>query len=253
MECKGLRFFHYHLREVDSTNRYIRDEKANLADISSAADALVVTADYQSGGRGQRGNKWLSVSAENLLLSILVQPVFISVKNQFLLSQITALAVKRCLEGFGISCMLKWPNDVYVGRKKICGMLLELDYTGDSVEQAIIGVGINVNQTSFEQMERIPVSMRMLTGNMFQVSVVREAFLNEFSKYYELLRNGNHAAIRMEYKQSLMGYGVSHSYIDSSGEFTAVIKDVCDNGQLVLQHENGATAYYSFKEVELLL
>ena len=253
MECEKLCFSQLHLPEVDSTNRYIRDEAARLWIESNGADALLVTAGYQTDGRGQRGNRWTSVAGENLLLSILVRPSFLAVKEQFLLSQVAALSVKHCLHFFEISSLLKWPNDIYVGNRKICGMLVELDYMGNMLEQAVIGIGINVNQMVFEKMSKLPVSIKMLTGQSFSVAEVKDVFLTEFSNYYRLLQLGDYATIRNEYKQSLMGCCGMLTYVDAGGEFMAAIKDVCDDGILVLQRKDGTVGRYAFKEVELLL
>ena len=132
-------------------------------------------------------------------------------------------------------------------------MLVELDYMGNMLEQAVIGIGINVNQMVFEKMSKLPVSIKMLTGQSFSVAEVKDVFLTEFSNYYRLLQLGDYATIRNEYKQSLMGCCGMLTYVDAGGEFMAAIKDVCDDGILVLQRKDGTVGRYAFKEVELLL
>ena len=138
------------LDTVDSTNRYLRDE----ADIQWNKCALgkgfvVVVAGHQSAGRGQRGNIWGSNAGENLLFSILVRPgEQLEVCKQFLLSQVVALSLHDTMRCYGIDTKLKWPNDIYVENRKLAGILVELDYSGAFVEQAIIGIGINEGKQS---------------------------------------------------------------------------------------------------------
>lgn len=248
-----MKFYIHQLTEVDSTNRYINDEASSLWNIAGDADALVVTADLQTAGRGQRGNVWCSEAGENLLVSILVHPEFLSVKEQFLLSQITALAVKDCMKYFGIDVSLKWPNDIYVGKRKLCGMLLELQFSGTTIEQAIVGVGININQAAFPVMDKIPVSMYQLMGRRYNIKKVLDVLLVNFSKYYMMLCIGNVQTIVDEYKNSLVGMGITMNYCDKDGDFDATIVEVENDGHLLLQRKNGNISRYAFKEVELLL
>ena len=152
-----------HLLVVDSTNCYVRDEAVALWQNRGISDFAVVTAGHQTAGRGQRGNTWNSNAGENLLFSILVRPgETLEVSKQFLLSQAVALSIHDAMKCHGIDTQLKWPNDIYAGNRKLAGILLELDYSGAFVEQAIIGIGLNVNQENFPPMDRTPVSMKMM-------------------------------------------------------------------------------------------
>ena len=253
MDDNSLRYYHKHLLCVDSTNRYIKDEAANLALEAPDANAFVVTADEQTAGRGQRGNSWQSQRCENLLVSILVNPSFLKVSRQFALSQTVALAVNATMAHFGIESQLKWPNDIYVGKRKICGILVELSWEGDTLADAIIGIGVNVNQSLFGEMDRIPVSMKMLLGADIPIDNVRDRLLGNFSYYYSLLQSGKEELITREYIASLLGYGKKMQYRNSSGNFTATIENVTPMGHLLLRCDDGALRTYAFKEVELLL
>lgn len=253
MDDKSLVYHYKHLLCVDSTNRYIKDEAANLALEAPQATAFVVTADNQTAGRGQRGNSWLSQCGENLLMSILVNPSFLKVSRQFALSQAVALAVQAAMADFGIDAILKWPNDIYVGKRKICGILVELSWEGDSLSEAIIGIGINVNQSQFPQMDKIPVSMKMLQGKEYSIDEVRNRVLHNFSEYYSLLQSGEEELIARKYVGSLLGYGEIMQYCDSEGYFSAAIEGVTPIGHLQLHCSDGSQKSYAFKEVELLL
>lgn len=242
-----------HLDVVDSTNRYLRDEAGNLW--VGGEDVVAVTARHQTSGRGQRGNVWQSQSGCNLLMSILVRPGnSLEAKNQFLLSQAVALSAHSAMACYGIETRLKWPNDIYVGNRKLAGILVEVDYSGAFVEQAIIGIGLNVNQTEFSPMERVPVSMKMLLGKDIPVEDVLRDLLCNFSKYYADMRWDAQDAIAADYKALLLGFGEQCKFVDCNGcSFDAVMEGVEPTGHLLLRHVNGTLSRYAFKEVEMLL
>lgn len=234
---------------VDSTNRYVRDEADNLW--VPGKDIVVVTAVHQTAGRGQRGNAWQSQSGKNLLLSILLRPgCALEVSGQFLLSQAVALSIHSAMKCYGIETRLKWPNDVYAGNRKLAGILVELDYSGAFVEQAIVGIGLNVNQTEFPPMDRVPVSMKMLLGRDIPVEDVLRDVLCLFNHYYNELLWGNKKAISAEYRELLLGLGEQREFIDSGGSFTATIEGVEPCGRLLLRRSDGSLSRYCFKEVE---
>lgn len=243
-----------HLLEVDSTNRYVRDEAAALWQNRGISDFAVVTAGHQTAGRGQRGNTWNSNAGENLLFSILVRPgETLEVSRQFLLSQAVALSIHDAMKCHGIETQLKWPNDIYAGNRKLAGILLELDYSGAFVEQAIIGIGLNVNQENFPPMDRTPVSMKMLRERDFTLDDVLATVLDFFEHYYTEMRFGNRDAIAAEYKRVLLGMNERHTFIDRDGHFDAVIQDIESDGHLILLRNDGSTGRYAFKEVEMVL
>lgn len=249
------------LATVDSTNRHARDEAAALWKNRGTCDFAVVTAGHQTAGRGQRGNTWNSNAGENLLFSILVRPGrSLEVKKQFLLSQAVSIALYDAMKCYGIDTQLKWPNDIYVGNRKLAGILLELDYAGAFVEQAIIGIGLNVNQTHFPPMDKVPVSMKMLweaerekQREGFILDDVLATVLDFFEHYYAELRYGNREAIAAEYKERLLGINAQHTFIDKNGHFKAIIQDVENDGHLLLKRENGNISRYAFKDVEMVL
>lgn len=242
------------LATVDSTNRYMRDNASELWSKHGASGFVVVTAGHQTAGRGQRGNTWNSNAGENLLFSILVRPgETLEVSKQFLLSQAVALSIHDAMKCHGIDTQLKWPNDIYAGSRKLAGILLELDYSGAFVEQAIIGIGLNVNQEGFPPMDRVPVSMKMLWKRDFILDDVLATILDLFEHYYTEMRFGNRDAIAAEYKRVLLGMNERHTFFDRDGHFDAVIQDVESDGHLILRRNNGSTGRYAFKEVEMVL
>lgn len=237
---------------VDSTNRYARDESTSIWKEAGGSIIATVTAQHQTAGRGQRGNSWSSNSGENLLLSILVHPLNnLKVTEQFSLSQAVALAVHDAMQCYGVTTRLKWPNDIYAGNKKLAGILVELDYSGTFVEQAIIGIGLNVNQQQFPVMERTPVSMRMLLDKEFSVEDVLQNLLDKFSSRYSLLCDDKKESISREYNSLLLGIGEERCFTDATGEFTATIEGVESDGHLLLRRNDNRLSRYAFKEVEM--
>ena len=241
------------LDAVDSTNRYLRDEADNLW--VGGKEIVAVTAQHQTAGRGQRGNVWQSQNGCNLLMSILVRPGnSLEAKRQFLLSQAIAVSIHSAMKCYGIETRLKWPNDIYVGNRKLAGILVELDYSGAFVEQAIIGIGLNVNQTEFQPMERVPVSMKMLLGKDIPVEEVLRDVLCNFSNYYAEMHWGNSGLIAAEYQALLLGFGEQCKFVDCKGcSFEAVMEGIEPTGHLLLRHVNGTLSRYAFKEVEMQL
>lgn len=242
------------LETIDSTNRYLRDEASRLWERHGGNGLVVVTAEHQTAGRGQRGNTWSSNAGENLLFSILVRPEnTLRVTEQFLLSQAVALSLHEAMLHFGIDTRLKWPNDIYVGKRKLAGILLELDYAGAFVEQAIIGIGVNVNQEYFPTMDRIPVSMKMLQGHEFILDDVLATILYSFERYYHELESGSKEFIAERYTRLLLGVNEQRNFVDKDGCFEGTITGVESDGQLIIHRIDGGISRYTFKEVEMIL
>lgn len=253
MEYGSSEYYIEHLAVTDSTNSYIRACREELMQKAAGRD-IVVCAGEQTAGRGQRGNVWQSCAGENLLVSIMVYPQELPVSSQFALSQAIALAVKAAMNYYDIDAILKWPNDIYVGGRKLAGILIETDNCGAMVESAILGVGINVNQTAFPPMDRVPVSMKTLRGAEYAVDDVLSALLEAFSYYYNtMLQRGDYCTLASEYKRSLWGYRKPMRFRAGGKEFDAVIEDVESNGHLRLRLDDGSNALYAFKEVEQII
>jgi len=241
-----------YLEETNSTNNHIQQllsEKKNIE------EGTLFWTGFQTAGRGQSQNKWESERNANLTFSMLLSPDFIPVTGQFLLSQITALGIVDFLSSF---CELqdlsiKWPNDIYWQDKKICGMLIENLLSGHSMSHTILGIGINVNQITFRGDAPNPVSVRQISGKSYEldlaITLVRDAIL---SRYMQLLRDEKEQIRRDYFNRLYRGKGY-FGYKDKLGEFLARIKDIRDNGLLVLETEAGEERVYAFKEVSFVL
>lgn len=256
MDCRKIGTLNVgvlNLQQIDSTNSYLIREASGLFDSNSQCGMFVAVADEQSAGRGQRGAVWCSAKGENLLMSLLVRPSTLLVSEFYLLSVVTALALKGAMCRFGIDSIIKWPNDLYANDGKLAGVLLETDIEASYVSQAVVGVGLNINQRDFPSMSRCPVSMSLIRGCDFNRSEVLRVVLEEFVHYYTMLLMGEKETLFSLYKQSLMGIDVPMLYRDADGEFEAVVHDVRSDGHIILRRNDATLSSYAFKEVETVI
>ena len=238
-----------HISETNSTNNYLQ----SLCSKQKVEELTVVVADFQTSGRGQRGNSWESDSGKNLLFSIVIFPEFLEARRQFLISQIISLAIKEELDTYTTDISIKWPNDIYWKEKKICGMLIENDLMGRNISQSIAGIGININQETFHSFAPNPVSLRQITGKEFDLFEILKNIILRIQSYYSLLKKGNTESIVCQYEMSLFRKEGMHRFKDANGEFLARIIRVEPEGRLILEDEMLNKRGYMFKEVEYLL
>ena len=182
------------LERVDSTNDEARRHISEIDNLS------VVSALEQTKGRGQRGNRWSSQPGENLTFSLVVKDFRIKANEQSAISQATALSLVDLLSRHEIKARIKWPNDIYAGDEKICGILIENSLKGSEIDWSIIGIGLNVNQTAFPEDLPNPTSMKLCTGNSnpYNTREILEEFMGIFTGYYREYLNGNGALDRLE-------------------------------------------------------
>ena len=236
----------YHFDTTASTNDDARNEKYCEGD--------VVWADFQTAGRGQRGHEWHSRKGENLTFSVVLEPTFVPIAEQFSVSEVVALSLVDMLAEYGIEAKIKWTNDIYVGDKKLVGILIEHSLASTLLRRTIVGVGINVNQTEFDPSLPNPVSMAQLLGRELDAEQVLTCFLNHLQRNYELLRSGEKEELHDRYNALLYRKNEYHTYALPSGEkFSAKIVGTAPSGALCLEDEAGATKDYLFKEVEFII
>ena len=237
------------LKEVESTNVYVRQ----LLNQEEVPEGSIIVADNQTAGKGQPGNTWETEAGCNLTFSLVLHPDMVPSNRQFLISQITALAVKDALEKQISPIKVKWPNDIYYKDKKICGILIENDLMAKHIITSILGVGININQPFFRSDAPNPISLYQLLGKQVDRNEVLSAFVKALFFYYTQLIKGEESKIQQLYLNSLYrGKGI-YPYTDSKGSFDALIKAVEPDGHLVLKDTKGQIRRYIFKEVSFVL
>lgn len=241
------------LENTDSTNNEVKRRISGLDNLS------VVSVLSQSEGRGQRGNTWTSAPGQNLLFSILLRPD-VQAYDQFVISQMASLAVVDLLATFDIESKIKWPNDIYVRNKKICGILIENNIAGKSVSTSIIGIGLNVNQKVFDATLPNPTSMSLCNPDeSFDLNELLEQFMEIFTGYVERFCNisGGYNRLAQLYKVQLWRKGELCEYIDNTttppSQFKGRIVGISDIGQLLVEKEKGELKEFAFREISYIL
>ena len=246
-----------YLPKTGSTNHAAREKEYQ--------NGTLVLAERQTAGRGQRGNRWSSAPGENLTFSVVLHPDFLPVHRQFYLSKAVCLALADTLEGFLDSpaepaqetgpspkkkpggVFIKWPNDIYVGARKIVGILIENDLSRETLSRSIVGIGINVNQTRFPAELPNPTSLALETGSAHELTEVLGAFYRPLGALEEIDR---------DYLGKIFRLGTDSRFADGhSGEpFLGTITGVLPGGELeVLHSADSRKKHYLFKEIEYLL
>lgn len=234
------------LEEVDSTNSYVERNAAGLL------HGCVVTARNQRSGRGQRGNSWESEPGSNLTFTMLLRPSIAAVV-QFSLSEAVALSVCDMLDKLcGVECKVKWPNDIYTGDKKICGILISHSLSGRHINYSVVGMGININQKVFHSDAPNPVSVIQLTGQHHKLRPLLQYLAEKIE--HESLRIADsdyRNRLHNDYMSRLWrGDGKMHPFRDATTgeEFSAVVSDVEPTGHILLRLTDNTLQRYAFKE-----
>ena len=242
------------LDETDSTNNYLTalcDSDEHVKELST------VVADFQSAGKGQRGNSWESEKGRNLLFSFVIYPDFVKAREQFILSEIISLSVKEALDCHISDVSVKWPNDIYWQDKKICGMLIENVLNAEGcVARCIAGIGLNINQQTFLSDAPNPVSLSQITGKEEDLHAVLTDVLLFVSRYYEDLKHNPEVFTQYlseKYNQSLYRREGVFPFRDAQGLFHASILRVEPDGRLHLLDTEGNERSYLFKEVQFII
>ena len=236
------------LEKVDSTNSYCM----RLAE-KGEPEGHVVAAYFQEQGRGQRGNTWESESGKNLTFSLLLRPTFMQVEEQFAISKVIALSIYDWLKISGVEACIKWPNDIYVGDRKIAGILIENSFSSPILEVSVIGVGLNLNQTSFSPEIPNPTSMALLTGGQYRPEIVLRELMISIQMRYLQLKFGLGQKVSDDYLSALYRFQVVSNFSSSGEKFKATIIGVKPTGELILETETGEQRFYGFKEVSFEL
>lgn len=219
-------------------------------------DGTVIYTMRQTAGRGQVGNSWEAEEDKNISFSMLLRPTFLPIREQFRISEITCLAIAETLEDYGMKeVTIKWPNDIYVGDKKICGMLIENSLMGNIMQYCVIGVGININQEHWIGNAPNPTSMKLELQEEYIPEEILDHVTERLWKYYNMLQFGLSDMIHQKYISSLYHRDGNYEYIDMATDqhFKAKIKTIEPSGYLQLEDTEGTIHRYMFKEVKFVL
>ncbi|MCM1109877.1 MAG: biotin--[acetyl-CoA-carboxylase] ligase [Clostridium sp.] len=250
------------LPEIASTNTWMKELLAGHHPYRPA-DGLAVIADSQTAGRGQRGNSWEADPGLNMTLSLLLAPTGIHAAAQFAVSEVIATAAASTIARYvgpehAAEVSVKWPNDIYVGDRKIAGILIENTLSGQRIEWSICGIGINVNQREFRSDAPNPVSIRQLTGRDTDLERFTEEFLAVARGAASIWLGPDPAdpgELHRRYLSMLWRRSGLHRWRDNlrGEEFSASILSVAPTGHLTLVDEEDRRRTFAFKEVSPIL
>jgi BirA family biotin operon repressor/biotin-[acetyl-CoA-carboxylase] ligase len=224
---------------LTSTSSFISD----LLKHQALEEGTVVITDYQDAGRGLGEHSWQSNRGENLLMSLLLYPAFLSASRQFHLSRVASLALCDALETLGIDAEIKWPNDILTVKGKIAGILIEHSVTAGTISRTIVGLGLNLNQTVFPPFQVPASSLRLETGQLVNVSDVGELVETCLMRRYHELKEGLTEQLEKEYLELLFKAGIPSAFESGEDVFTGTIKGVNDFGELMVEHKGEIRTY----------
>ncbi|GAL84084.1 hypothetical protein MYP_1312 [Sporocytophaga myxococcoides] len=223
---------------------------AEMVQSPNITEGTTIIANFQTAGKGQRGNSWESQEGKNLMFSIILKPSFLSPTEQFQLNMTISLAVSEFLTTYlGKKIKVKWPNDIFFEDKKICGILIQNFIKSSKIETSIVGIGININQIEFS--EGRATSLAKVLLKEFDRNVLLNEFLIILEKNYLKLRNGGVESLKNRYIDNLYKAGEISFYKTKESVFKGMIIGIDEIGQLLIK-ENDDIHSFQFKEVEFL-
>lgn len=232
------------LQRVSSTNDYLKD---NLSKSTPYSEGTVIMAEDQYAGKGQVGNIWKSEAGKNLICSILLHPHFLSPKDQFSLNIAVSLAIIQFLEPFLKGKLsLKWPNDIYWGDRKLGGILIENILQGTHWKHAIVGIGLNVNQTDFETEKAC--SLKQVCKRSFDIQQLLAALCQSLTIEYHQLKQGQIQQQRARYKTCLYRFGTKSPFLLDNKLVYGSIMDITAEGRLLIDFD-GEIMDFGVKEI----
>ncbi len=235
------------LDATGSTNKHLKE----LLGKQELTDYSVISAIKQSCGKGQRGAYWEAEPGKNLTFSMLKMNIGLPVLDSFWINVYVSMALYKVLRALKVPGLkIKWPNDIMAGDKKLGGILIENSVMGSTINNAIIGVGLNINQTIYQKAPNA-VSLKMLFGQSYDLDALMQTFAKALQEQLQILPNRDTVVWR-NFETHLYQKGVLHKFYGTEGNtFTARIIGVCENGSLLLQHQDGNEYAYNLQEVKM--
>ena len=221
---------------VDSTNAEVRRRAEDGED-----NGLLVVADGQTSGKGRRGRNWESPKGTNLYFSMLLKPDFVPDKAS-MITLVAAYSVATVIRNTtGLDAKIKWPNDIVVGKKKVCGILTEMSMERDYIHHVVVGIGINVNEENYKvELEQMATSLKKEMGNLVLRANLLCDILSQFEKdYLTFLAAESLKPFVEEYNRMLVNKGALVKVLDPKGEFSGIAGGISEDGRLNVFKENG--------------
>ena len=237
------------LNAIDSTNTYLR----GLSSDNILEDYTVVSAERQTGGRGQMGAVWSSESSKNLTFSVFKKLEGFNLEDLFYVSIVTSLAVYKTLQIFSIKkTAIKWPNDILSENKKVCGILIENIIKNREIKGVIIGIGLNVNQIMFNGLPKAS-SLKNISGKLYDLDEVLDEILKHLKAYFLILKAEKYDDLKAEYESCLFRNNKPSTFKNTEGLlFSGFIKGISKSGNLQVLLEDNIIKEFNLKTITLL-
>ena len=232
--------------EIDSTN----DEAKRLVSKSNPIEGTVIYSNNQWLGRGQIDSHWQSEGGKNIILSFIIYPEFLKIERNFDLNIWISTSIVAALSTYCDRVQIKWPNDIYIGEKKIGGILIENSIRGQLLANSIVGIGLNINQTDFEGLPRA-TSLAIETQRSYNLNTLTEELLATLDKTYLSIRYG--VSFKEAYLNHLLGNGTDRLFRDRRTDqiIRGMIQGIDPQGRLMIFNQTGVS-YFWMKEIEFL-
>ncbi len=246
MNLKVLNYSLINVDRTESTNTLLKEIK----NTQSIDNGTIVLTNNQTNGRGQKGNEWVVKPGLNLTFSVFIEPKIDSQKA-FYLNIISSLAVYKSLQDLNIQSEIKWPNDILVDGKKIAGILVENQLSGKTIQNSIIGIGLNVNQLKFEKLTEV-TSVALEINRKTDLKDILKQTHGYLDFYLHHLMTSNFNLLEKHYLNQLFQINQQKKYRDVNGEFLGEIMGINKNGLLIVKKEDQKTYSYDIQEIKYL-
>ena len=233
------------LNEIDSTNKFLLD----LNKKRQFTNSVVVTADYQTQGKGRRANSWESEKGKNLLISILFKHN-LKIENQFLFSAAISLSIQELISQFtNEKVYVKWPNDIMINNKKIAGFIIDNLFQKKTIHTSVVGIGINVNQLKFKKYNPEAISISLINSSVIDLGDLKDNLLNILDNNYNNMDDGFLKKYNklLFMKNSYMNFKIKEKIIK------AKIHSVDKTGALLLKKKNKGLERFEVNQLCYLL
>lgn len=234
---------------LPSTNQY-----CELLDLSQTEEFSIIYAREQTAGIGQRGNHWESQPRKNLTFSLILKPTFLPAAEQYMLTKVVSLGITDFLKSFipeDNVIKIKWPNDIYINNKKVCGILISNKLSLTSLSASIIGIGLNVNQTDFPSWVPNPISLKQITRTDYPLYPLLEKIVQAIRIRYIQLTTAPEL-LNKEYLTQLLNLNQPAHYLYQGKAIIATIQSVNQYGHLQLITSEGHPISCQLKEIAFL-
>ena len=235
-----------HLDEIDSTNTFA----VNLLSKTNPIDGTVIRSDFQTLGRGQIGRYWHSERAKNLLFSIILYPTFVKANEQFILSKAISIGVVEFIQALKIKDVtIKWPNDIYIGDKKVAGILIQNQILGKNLKSTVVGIGLNVNQSVWPDNLPNPISLSSFSDTNLDLDALLSQVINCIEKWYRFLVLNKLTEIDRKYKDLLYLKSIKRIFYKDNVPFEGTIIGVDMHGHLLIKDNHDKCQSFGFREI----